>query len=53
MTSLRHILIGLAVLAALGAAASWLYQRQVDRCRVQIPFPTPNWVYAGGNWYDD
>lgn len=53
MSSLRRILIGLVALSAMSAMAGWLYQRQVDRCRVQLPFLTPNWVYAGGEWYDD
>lgn len=44
-----------AALAALSAAARWLYQRQVDRTPASIPFPVRAWTgyCAGGNWYDD
>lgn len=53
MTSLRRVLIGLVALFTIGTVAGWLYQRRVEHCRGQIPFRTPDWVYAGGEWYDD
>jgi hypothetical protein len=54
MSSLRRILIGLAVLAALGAAAGWVYRQRVASTPASIPFGAREWAgYLGGEWYDD